>query len=113
MRSSACAPTGSCGCGTGKSSRRRRRGAAEMALPDWSAWAILVGVILAAAVGGLRPPLAPLAARNIGRPKELQRHLLARLAGGNPDLFSHHLLGRTPSLIVLPDLYLRLRALDQ
>src|SRR5438445_48591 len=52
MRSSARAPTGSCGCGTGRSSRRPRRGAAEMALPDWSAWAILVGVILAAIVVG-------------------------------------------------------------
>src|SRR5207247_10222354 len=66
MRSSARAPTGSCGCGTGRSSRRRRRGAAEMALPDWSAWATLVGVILAAIVVGLRPLLARLAARNIG-----------------------------------------------
>src|SRR2546425_9795146 len=67
MRSSARAPTGSCGCGTGRSSRRLRRGAVEMALPDWSAWAILVGVILAAVVVGLRPLLAPLAGRNIGR----------------------------------------------
>src|SRR5437867_7248900 len=65
--SSAHGPTASCGCGTARSSRRR--GAARMALPVASAWAIVIGVVLVAVVIGFRPLLARLAARNIGRRK--------------------------------------------
>src|SRR5256712_4215735 len=113
MRSSARAPTGSCGCGTGRSSRRRRRGAAEMALPDWSAWAILVGVILAAIVVGLRPLLARLAARNIGRRKSRVLIVVAGLLVGTAIISSSLVVGDTLSYIFLQDVYVRLDAVDE
>src|SRR5256712_345297 len=112
MRSSARAPTGSCGCGTGRSSRRPRRGAAEMALPDWSAWAILVGVILAAIVVGLRPLLARLAARNIGRRKSRVLIVVAGLLVGTAIISSSLVVGDTLSYIFLQDVYVRLGAVD-
>src|SRR5438128_4962428 len=113
MRSSARAPTGSCGCGTGRSSRRRRRGAAEMALPDWSAWDILVGVILAAIVVGLRPLLARLAARNIGRRKSRVLIVVAGLLVGTAIISSSLVVGDTLSYIFLEDVYVRLGAIDE
>src|SRR5438876_12298082 len=113
MRSSARAPTGSCGCGTGRSSRRPRRGAAEMALPDWSAWAILVGVILAAIVVGLRPLLARLAARNIGRRKSRVLTVVAGLLVGTAIISSSLVVGDTLSYIFLQDVYVRLGAIDE
>src|SRR5213596_1617127 len=113
MRSSARAPTGSCGCGTGRSSRRRRRGAAEMALPDWSAWATLVGVILAAIVVGLRPLLARLAARNIGRRKSRVLIVVAGLLVGTAIISSSLVVGDTLSYIFLEDVYARLDAIDE
>src|SRR5438445_9093602 len=113
MRSSARAPTGSCGCGTGRSSRRPRRGAAEMALPDWSAWAILVGVILAAIVVGLRPLLARLAARNIGRRKSRVLIVVAGLLVGTAIISSSLVVGDTLSYIFLEDVYARLDAIDE
>src|SRR5438876_945333 len=113
MRSSARAPTGSCGCGTGRSSRRPRRGAAEMALPDWSAWAILVGVILAAIVVGLRPLLARLAARNIGRRKSRVLIVVAGLLVGTAIISSSLVVGDTLSYIFLQDVYVRLDAVDE
>src|SRR2546425_6961271 len=113
MRSSARAPTGSCGCGTGRSSRRPRRGAVEMALPDWSAWAILVGVILAAIVVGLRPLLARLAARNIGRRKSRVLIVVAGLLVGTAIISSSLVVGDTLSYIFLQDVYVRLGAVDE
>src|SRR3989449_11658621 len=113
MRSSARAPTGSCGCGTGRSSRRRRRGAAEMALPDWSAWAILAGVILEAIGVGLRPLLARLAARNIGRRKSRVLIVVAGLLVGPAIIASSLVVGDTLSYIFLQDVYLRLDAVDE
>src|SRR5881296_3345613 len=113
MRSSARAPTGSCGCGTGRSSRRRRCGAAEMALPDWSAWATLVGVILAAIVVGLRPLLARLAARNIGRRKSRVLIVVAGLLVGTAIISSSLVVGDTLSYIFLEDVYARLDAIDE
>src|SRR5881296_3452201 len=113
MRSSARAPTGSCGCGTGRSSRRRRCGAAEMALPDWSAWATLVGVILAATVVGLRPLLARLAARNIGRRKSRVLIVVAGLLVGTAIISSSLVVGDTLSYIFLQDVYVRLGAVDE
>src|SRR3989442_3354751 len=113
MRSSARAPTGSCGCGTGRSSRRRRRGAAEMALPDWSAWAILVGVILAAIVVGLRPLLARLAARNIGRRKSRVLIVVAGLLVGTAIISSSVGVADTLTSIFLQDVYVRLGAVDE
>src|SRR2546428_9418640 len=101
MRSSARAPTGSCGCGTGRSSRRPRRGAVEMALPDWSAWAILVGIILAAVGVGPRPLLAPLAARDIGRRKSRVLIVVAGRPLGTPNL-SSTLVGRDHLSFTIP-----------
>src|SRR2546428_9488514 len=112
MRSSARAPTGSCGCGTGRSSRRRRRGAAEMALPDWSAWAILAGVILAAIVVGLRPLLARLAARNIRRRKSRVLIVVAGLLLGTAIISSILVVGDTLSYLFLQAVDVRLDAGD-
>src|SRR5712692_9140718 len=108
MRSSARAPTGSCGCGTGRSSRRLRRGAAEMALPDWSAWAILAAVVV-----GLRPLLARLAARNIGRRKSRVLIVVAGLLVGTAIISSSLVVGDTLSYIFLEDVYARLDAIDE
>src|SRR5881397_802425 len=93
--SSARGPTASCACGTARSSRRR--GAGRMALPEASAWAIVIGVVLVAVVIGFRPLLARLAARNIGRRKS--RVLLV--------------VGVTLSYIFLEDVYARLDAIDE
>src|SRR5881397_1920877 len=93
--SSARGPTASCACGTARSSRRR--GAGRMALPEASAWAIVIGVVLVAVVIGFRPLLARLAARNIGRRKS--RVLLV--------------VGDTLSYIFLEDVYARLDAIDE
>src|SRR2546427_12259327 len=65
--SSARGPTASCACGTARSSRRR--GAGRMALPEASAWAIVIGVVLVTAGLGCRPLLARLAAGDSG-PRE-------------------------------------------
>src|SRR3989454_32181 len=84
-----------------------------MALPDWSAWAILVGVILAAIVVGLRPLLARLAARNIGRRKSRVLIVVAGLLVGTAIISSSLVVGDTLSYIFLQDVYLRLDAVDE
>src|SRR3989454_2294670 len=84
-----------------------------MALPDWSAWAILVGVILAAIVVGLRPLLARLAARNIGRRKSRVLIVLLGLLVGTAVISSSLVVGDTLSYIFLEDVYLRLDAVDE
>src|SRR5881296_1164855 len=98
--SSARGPTASCACGTARSSRRR--GAGRMALPEASAWAIVVGVVLVAVVIGFRPLLARLAARNIGRRKSRVLIVVAGL-----------LVGDTLSYIFLEDVNARLDAMDE
>src|SRR3989454_355997 len=84
-----------------------------MALPDWSAWAILVGVILAAIVVGLRPLLARLAARNIGRRKSRVLIVVAGLLVGTAIISSSLVVGDTLSYIFLQDVYVRLGAVDE
>jgi len=84
-----------------------------MALPDWSAWAILVGVILAAIVVGLRPLLARLAARNIGRRKSRVLIVVAGLLVGTAIISSSLVVGDTLSYIFLQDVYVRLDAVDE
>src|SRR5207249_5583075 len=84
-----------------------------MALPDWSAWATLVGVILAAIVVGLRPLLARLAARNIGRRKSRVLILVAGLLVGTAIISSSLVVGDTLSYIFLQDVYVRLGAVDE
>src|SRR3989449_625518 len=109
--SSARWPTASCACGTARSSRRR--GAGEMALPEASAWAIGIGVVLVAAVVGFRPLLARLAARNIGRRKSRVLIVVAGLLVGTAIISSSLVVGDTLSYIFLEDVYARLDAIDE
>src|SRR5881628_95651 len=109
--SSARGPTGSCACGTARSSRRR--GAGRMALPETSAWRILIGVLLVAAVVGFRPLLARLAARNIGRRKSRVLIVVAGLLVGTAVISSSLVVGDTLSYIFLEDVYARLDAIDE
>src|SRR2546422_9114366 len=92
--SSAHGPTASCGCGTARSSRRR--GAGRMALPEASGWAIVIGGVLVAVGIGVRPLLARLAARNIGRRKARGPIGVPRPLGGQavnpPGLVLRHTL---------------------
>src|SRR5881628_3789612 len=103
--SSARGPTASCACGTVRSSRRR--GAGRMALPEASAWAIVIGVI------GFRPLLARLAARNIGRRKSRVLIVVAGLLVGTAIISSSLVVGDTLSYIFLEDVYARLDAIDE
>src|SRR5213594_920373 len=109
--SSAHGPTASCGCGTARSSRRR--GAGRMALPEASAWAIVIGVVLVTAVVGFRPLLARLAARNIGRRKSRVLIVVAGLLVGTAVISSSLVVGDTLSYIFLEDVYARLDAIDE
>src|SRR6266571_3483520 len=111
MPPSARGPTGSCACGTARSSRRR--GAGKMALPEASAWAIAIGVVLVAAVVGFRPLLARLAARNIGRRKSRVLIVVAGLLVGTAIISSSLVVGDTLSYIFLEDVYTRLDAIDE
>src|SRR5881409_605304 len=108
---SARGPIASCACGTARSSRRR--GAGRMALPETSAWAILIGVLLVAAVVGFRPLLARLAARNIGRRKSRVLIVVAGLLVGTAVISSSLVVGDTLSYIFLEDVYARLDAIDE
>src|SRR2546428_9951227 len=103
--------TGSCACGTARSSRRR--GADRMALPDASAWAIVIGIVLVAAVVGFRPLLARLAARNIGRRKSRVLIVVAGLLVGTATISSSLVVGDTLSYTFLEDVYARLDAIDR
>src|SRR5205809_953916 len=109
--SSAHGPTASCACGTVRSSRRR--GAGRMALPEASAWAIVIGVVLVAVVIGFRPLLARLAARNIGRRKSRVLIVVAGLLVGTAIISSSLVVGDTLSYIFLEDVYARLDAIDE
>ncbi len=85
----------------------------EMALPEWSAWAILVGVILVVGLVALRPLLARLAARNIGRRKSRVLIVIAGLLVGTAIISSSLVVGDTLSYIFLEDVYVRLDAIDE
>src|SRR2546427_2394312 len=102
---------GSCACGTARSSRRR--GADRMALPDASAWAIVIGIVLVAAVVGFRPLLARLAARNIGRRKSRVLIVVAGLLVGTAIISSSLAVGDTLGYTFLEDGYARLDAIDE
>src|SRR2546426_10898228 len=91
----------------------RRRGAGRMALPEASAWAILIGVVLVAAVVGFRPLLARLAARNIGRRKSRVLIVVAGRLVGTAVISSSLVVGDTLSYIFLEDVYVRLGAVDE
>src|SRR5437870_2464983 len=84
-----------------------------MALPEASAWAILIGVVLVAAVVGFRPLLARLAARNIGRRKSRVLIVVAGLLVGTAIISSSLVVGDTLSYIFLEDVYARLDAIDE
>src|SRR3989441_782041 len=103
--------TGSCACGTARSSRRR--GAGRMAFREASAWAIVIGVVLVAVVIGFRPLLARLAARNIGRRKSRVLIVVAGLLVGTAIISSSLVVGDTLSYIFLEDVYARLDAIDE
>src|SRR2546422_5533619 len=84
-----------------------------MALPDASAWAIVIGIVLVAAVVGFRPLLARLAARNIGRRKSRVLIVVAGLLVGTAIISSSLVVGDTLSYIFLEDVYARLDAIDE
>src|SRR3989454_593282 len=84
-----------------------------MALPEASAWAILIGVVLVAAVVGFQPLLARLAARNIGRRKSRVLIVVAGLLVGTAIISSSLVVGDTLSYIFLEDVYARLDAIDE
>src|SRR5437899_11027383 len=109
--SSAHGPTASCGCGTARSARRR--GAGRMALPEASAWAIVIGIVLVTVVIGFRPLLARLAARNIGRRKSRVLIVVAGLLVGTAIISSSLVVGDTLSSIFLEVVRCRLHALHE
>src|SRR2546426_2989426 len=84
-----------------------------MALPEASAWAIVIGIVLVAAVVGFRPLLARLAARNIGRRKSRVLIVVAGLLVGTAIISSSLVVGDTLSYIFLQDVYVRLGAVDE
>src|SRR6266581_3781669 len=84
-----------------------------MALPEASAWAIVIGVVLVAVVIGFRPLLARLAARNIGRRKSRVLIVVAGLLVGTAIISSSLVVGDTLSYIFLEDVYVRLGAIDE
>src|SRR3989475_4039184 len=84
-----------------------------MALPEASAWAIVIGIVLVAAVVGFRPLLARLAARNIGRRKSRVLIVVAGLLVGTAIISSSLVVGDTLSYIFLEDVYARLDAIDE
>src|SRR5439155_26202582 len=85
----------------------------RMALPEASAWAIVIGVVLVAVVIGFRPLLARLAARNIGRRKSRVLIVVAGLLVGTAIISSSLVVGDTLSYIFLEDVYARLDAIDE
>src|SRR5438128_6465802 len=111
MRASARAPTASCECGTGRSSKRR--GGREVALPEWSVVAVLLGLAFVGFVVGARPLLARLAARNIGRRKSRVMIVVAGLLVGTAIISSSLVVGDTLGYIFLEDVYARLDAIDE
>jgi putative ABC transport system permease protein len=84
-----------------------------LALPATSAWAILIGVILAAVVVAFRPLLARLAAKNIRRRTSRVVIVVAGLLVGTAIISSSLVVGDTLSYIFLEDVYVRLGAIDE
>ena len=84
-----------------------------MALPETSAWAVLVGLVLVTVLVALRPLLARLAARNIGRRKSRVLIVVAGLLVGTAVIASSLVVGDTLSYIFLEDVYGRLDAIDE
>ena len=84
-----------------------------MALPEWSVVAVLLGLAFVALVVGLRPPLARLAARNIGRRKSRVMIVVAGLLVGTAIISSSLVVGDTLGYIFLEDVYVRLGAVDE
>ncbi len=84
-----------------------------MALPEWSAVAVLLGLAFVALVVGLRPLLARLAARNIGRRKSRVMIVVAGLLVGTAIISSSLVVGDTLGYIFLEDVYVRLGAVDE
>src|SRR2546427_280448 len=84
-----------------------------MALPEASAWAILIGVALMAILIAVRPLLARLAARNIGRRTPGVLIGAAGVLVGTAITASSLVVGNTLSYIFLQDVYLRLDAVDE
>src|SRR5947208_17120097 len=84
-----------------------------MVLPEASMWAIVIGVVLVAAVIALRPRLARVAARNIGRRKSRVLIVVAGLLVGTAIISSSLVVGDTLSYIFLEDVYARLDAIDE
>src|SRR5437016_7063600 len=84
-----------------------------MAVADFAALAVLVGIVLAAVVLAGRPLLARLAARNIRRRTSRVLIVLAGLLVGTAVISSSLVVGDTLSYIFLEDVYARLGAIDE
>ena len=84
-----------------------------MAVADFAALAVLVGIVLAAVVLAGRPLLARLAARNIRRRTSRVLIVLAGLLVGTAVISSSLVVGDTLSYIFLEDVYVRLGAIDE
>ncbi len=85
-----------------------------MALPgEWAAAAVAIGVALMAILIAVRPLLARLAARNIGRRKSRVLIVVAGLLVGTAIISSSLVVGDTLSYIFLEDVYVRLGAIDE
>jgi len=84
-----------------------------LALPESSAWAILIGIFLAAVVVALRPLLARLAAKNIRRRTSRVVIVVAGLLVGTAIISSSLVVGDTLGYIFLEDVYVRLGPIDE
>lgn len=84
-----------------------------MALPEWSAVAVLIGIALVIILVALHPLLARLAARNIGRRKSRVLIVVAGLLVGTAVISSSLVVGDTLSYIFLEDVYVRLGTIDE
>ena len=84
-----------------------------MDVPTWSVPAFLAGLVVILVLLGLRPLLARLAARNIGRRKSRVAIVIVGLLVGTAIISSSLVVGDTLQYIFLQDVYHRLDAVDE
>src|SRR5438445_4384559 len=85
-----------------------------MALPgEWAAAAVAIGVALMAILIAVRPLLARLAARNIGRRKSRVLIVVAGLLVGTAIISCSLVVGDTLRFIFVEDVYVRLGTIEE